>query len=448
MKKITPLIFKTFISFALFTSVFATAQGSGLLEASKNTGGWAVKEPFSNKVFVENNGQFTTELKTGEAIVYAYSNFNQHIYFTASGPVYHLQQKDLKENDKHGIEEFKEAGEEIFHKYGVVDEDKIAKYFNDKSAMVYVQFEGANTNTTIEAVDQLKDYYTYSKVVGNAYAHVQASAFKKIIYRNIYPNIDVEYYFPTDKKEGFKYNIIVNPGGDISKVKMKYSGQDKLKLDNNGNLLITVPSGDIIDHAPVSFVGGGTEEIVSNFVLNNNSVSFNIPTYDHSKTLIVDPWVVNPGFTTSNKGYGIRVDYSGNCYVYGGGAPGFGNSVYQVKKYNNAGVLQWTYSTPSMSLGFYGDITCDRLGNSFIGAAFGYTGGNMILKLSPAGAVIAQMAAYTPPGPGPSFEVWRLVYNQAANNPVLYIGGGGSPGVQNGLINSNLTGTPRCTTLI
>jgi len=52
------------------------------------------------------------------------------------------------------------------------------------------------------------------------------------------------------------------------------------------------------------------------------------------------------------------------------------------------------------------------------------------------------MPAYNPPGGQFSFETWRLHYNQASSSGFIYIGGGGSAGVQNARINTNLTGNP------
>ena len=44
--------------------------------------------------------------------------------------------------------------------------------------------------------------------------------FQQITIKDIYPGIDVEYTF--HEKEGTKYALIIHPGADVSKVKMKY----------------------------------------------------------------------------------------------------------------------------------------------------------------------------------------------------------------------------------
>ncbi|MDO9039595.1 MAG: hypothetical protein Q7U59_14740, partial [Lutibacter sp.] len=44
--------------------------------------------------------------------------------------------------------------------------------------------------------------------------------FKKIVYSNLYNNIDLVYYY-TDA--GLKYDFIVKPGGDPTDIHLKYN---------------------------------------------------------------------------------------------------------------------------------------------------------------------------------------------------------------------------------
>jgi len=372
-----------FLILVCFVSLIGKLSGQSSFAAQASKGGdWTITEPFSNKVFVENNGQYNTvKLAAPGLVKYAFSNFGEHIYFTGTGIYYHTEVKEPKYNDPQYLHEIREAAEEEFREHGEVKEEKLSHFFKDLSSLVKVEFENANVVEPV-ALEPTQDYYTYSLVQGRHYQLVQASAFKKLLYKNIYNGIDLEYTFAGEGKKGIKYTFIVHAGADPKQISLKYSGHKSLETDESGNLHIKITSGEIIDHAPHSFLAGTTQIVTSAFSIDNSHVKIGVGAYDPTKTLIIDPWVVNPGFTTSNKGYGIRVDYAGNCYVYGGGAAGFGtSSAYQVKKYSAAGALQWTYTTPTLSMGFYGDITTDQAGNSFIGAGFGFNGGEMDLKL-------------------------------------------------------------------
>src|SRR5204863_2473826 len=113
----------------------------------------------------------------------------------------------------------------------------------------------------------------------------------KIIYKNLYPKIDVEYTFPDDKP-GIKYTLILYPGADVSSVKMNYSGTDGLYSDEEGNIKIRTPFGDVTDHAPISIYEGG-EKIISAFKLSGSTVSFMLDKVallsSPQQTIIIDP---------------------------------------------------------------------------------------------------------------------------------------------------------------
>jgi len=89
-----------------------------------------------------------------------------------------------------------------------------------------------------------------------------------------------------------------------------------------------------------------------------NTVSFKLGDYDHTQTLVIDPWTINPGFNTTNKAWDVEHDAVGNLYVYGAPMP------HQLKKFNSAGALQWTYNTGFAS--YPGDLAVDQAGNSYI----------------------------------------------------------------------------------
>ena len=72
--------------------------------------------------------------------------------------------------------------------------------------------------------------------------------FQGVTYKNIYPNIDVRYYTNNGQ---LKYDIIVHPGGDLSRVRMNYAGADGLSL-HKGKLSIKTSVGTVTEMAPVA----------------------------------------------------------------------------------------------------------------------------------------------------------------------------------------------------
>ncbi len=406
-------------SFAVLSSFLfhLKAQGQPL------TGGWTLEAPFEQKVFIENKGQFSNpDRQPLKDVQYAINNGELKVYFTPAGFSYHISNVQL--NPKYNPEELKEKTEQAFKKNGKAEES-LKKYFIDQSAYIHIDWVGANPDATLMVSEQVQDTYSYS--VKNEKAEnssVVAKAYKKLTYKNIYPNIDIEYYFPGNKNMlGVEYNVVVHPGGDVSLVKMKYSGMQGISMDEKGNIVVAVPDAVLTDHAPgFSFVGSESNEIKARFILQGQTVSFDVPSYDKSKKLLIDPftslWSISPGFATSNNGYTVRLDYSQNIYVMGGLKPN-----YQVKKFNSAGVLQWTASTPSGSLtGSYGDMVVLRSGKAIVG--MGIDNGPQAFILSPANGAVTTKNC---PGGVNEFG-WRLQYNQAVNNGVMWAGGGSNNG--------------------
>jgi gliding motility-associated-like protein len=443
MKKKYYLIFLLFLNLHLIHGQNKTVATSAL--------GWIVKDPFKSEVFIENKGQFyNPDGQPENNIAYAISNKDLHVYFSPNGLSYHVIDAKLKNESPEGTEEVKEKAEEEFHKNGMINKNHFKKYYNDKSAYINIEWIGVDPNAKIVVSEQVSDYYTYSKAEeGKLVGGITAHAFKKLTYKNLYPGIDVEYYFPENKSElGVKYNVIVYPGADVSKIKMRYSGQRSLSIDKEGNLLIANLGGNVIDHAPLVSNDENGNHIKTQFVIQDQTVSFQVASYDKNKKLVIDPfttiWNTNPGFTGTNAGYGVEVDYSHNVYVFGGGVKsGLFDYFYEVKKFSPAGVLLWTYSPPVASFGFYGDIVVDRIGNSFIGSGFYFgasgSGGPTIIKIDPTGTQVASMVNGQP-GNTAAFETWRLSLNQLTNSNTLFIGGGGSTGYQLATVSTNLTG--------
>ncbi len=184
--------------------------------------------------------------------------------------------------------------------------------------------------------------------------------FKKLVYKNLYPNIDVQYVF--HEGEGIEYSLILHPGADITRVRMRYTGAEKITLTPRGEIHIPTIFGDIIDHAPTTYYADNqSNKIASAFVRDGKQISFKLGNYDHSKTLVIDPWTVTPSMPSSNRVFYIKADSSGNAYIYGGDSP------FNLQKYNASGALQWTYYATWDSSGtWFGTLEVDRAGNSYI----------------------------------------------------------------------------------
>lgn len=214
--------------------------------------------------------------------------------------------------------------------YNPADFSNTMKLLHDKKADVpdekymvrghafHVDFLGASSHISTKADKPVSSYNNYftgddpSKWAGDC------RLYQAIALQNVYPNIDLRYY--TDN--GFlKYDIIVRPGGDVSKIALKYSGVDQLQTKNK-ELVIGTSVGDLKESSPYTYQSGvaGKKEINCKYTVKDNVVRFDVKEYDPTATLIIDPVIVFCSFSGSSAdNWGYTATYGPDGSLYGGG---------------------------------------------------------------------------------------------------------------------------------
>jgi gliding motility-associated-like protein len=142
--------------------------------------------------------------------------------------------------------------------------------------------------------------------------------YQAVTIKNIYPNIDVRYY---SDRGYMKYDLIVHPGGDPSRIALRYKGADKLEIKNR-ELVVKTSVGDIKELSPYSYQYDKKRksEVAVKFSLEKDVVRFNIKEYDPKSTLVIDPTLIFATFsgsTTDN--WGFTATYGPDGSMYGGG---------------------------------------------------------------------------------------------------------------------------------
>ena len=109
-----------------------------------------------------------------------------------------------------------------------------------------VDFIGASPQMRIAADKQVSSNNNYFIGDDPSKWASECKIYQGITMKNIYPNVDVRYY---SNNGGMKYDIIVHPGGDLSRIAMKYSGADKLEIKNK-ELIIGTSVGNLKELNP------------------------------------------------------------------------------------------------------------------------------------------------------------------------------------------------------
>lgn len=239
------------------------------------------------------------------------------------------------------------------------------KNFDIRSHAYKIHFVGCNTNVVSEKLQEGSDYENFfigndqSKWKGNVHNYHQ------IWLRNLYNKIDYEVITSVN---GLKYNFHIKPNGNTNDIKLKYEGVDKVFL-KNGAIYLKLDVNEIKEQRPYAYqlINGKIKQVVCNYVLKNNVLSFDFPNgYNKNYELVIDPLLVfaaQSGSTADNFGMTATFDPQGNLYSGGtifnvgypvtpgaysatfNGPVYYGNTDVVITKYNSTGsnLLYSTY---------------------------------------------------------------------------------------------------------
>jgi len=179
-----------------------------------------------------------------------------------------------------------------------------------------VEFVNSSEQVEIRGDKSLDTYNNY--FIGNDPSKWQSNCkvYQAVIYKNIYPNIDLRYYTENDQ---LKYDLVVHPGGNPDNIILKYKGADKL-IVKNGQITVQTSVGDVKEIIPrtYQFSKDGNKDLECEYRAGtDNTVRFHVRNYSPSATLIIDPTLIFSSFTGSrsdNWGYTATYDESGNFY--------------------------------------------------------------------------------------------------------------------------------------
>ena len=146
------------------------------------------------------------------------------------------------------------------------------------------------------------------------------ASYARVAYRDVYPGIDVVYY---GNQRQLEYDFVVAPGADPSRIGIAIDGARGVRLDHDGNLVITTSAGTLTQRAPVVYqdVDGARRAVDGSFSLRDNGeIGFRIGEHDASLPLVIDP-VLNYstylGGTSQDLIHAVAVDGAGHIIVAG-----------------------------------------------------------------------------------------------------------------------------------
>ncbi len=251
-----------------------------------------------------------------------------------------------------------------------------------------IELVGMNPNAVISTEGKSLDFKRFFETNYEAVHN-----YSKVIYHNVYPNIDWVIYVDTKKNvsNSIKYDFIVHPGGNPSLIKLKTKWVEDLKLESDGGLTMGNRLGVIKENAPLSFQKShsGVELITTKFKLDGDIISFDFGKYDSKKELLIDPsvvWSTFYGGEMAETQATMCVDKRRNVYIAGRtnssiniSLGGFENANVDgdvkayLAKFDVNGSLKWATYYGGIGQTFGTSCAADTFGNIYL-AGHTFTG--------------------------------------------------------------------------
>ncbi len=265
---------------------------------------------------------------------------------------------------------------------GAVQEDPAGS----RRAVVRVNLAGANPAAHVIGLDELPGKSNY--FIGNDPTKWRTNIphYRKVAMKGVYPGIDLVYY---GQQRELEYDFNVAPGADPGAIRFNTDGADDLRIDSTGDLLISVPGGDLRMHKPVVYqqMAQVRQPISGGFVLTgDHEVGFQLSSYDPSHAVVIDPtlsYSTYLGGTDIDVARGIAVGTDGTAFVVGetdsvdfpvehalqpnlGGGFDFPDDIFVSKISRDGGVLIYSTYIGGEAREYAGGIAVDSFGAAYI----------------------------------------------------------------------------------
>ncbi|MFL5800674.1 MAG: SBBP repeat-containing protein [Roseiflexaceae bacterium] len=194
-------------------------------------------------------------------------------------------------------------------------------------------FVGANPAASPRGTQPLPG--TTSYLLGNDPARWRHAlpSYAGVVYPQLYAGIDLHY---TGEGGLLTRTYTLAPGADPTRIRWRYTGAQALRLEQSGNLSVTLPMptpaptatavltpSTLVEQAPIAWqdVGGRRVPVAVRYLLGQDqSVGFALGAYDRTRPLTIDPVLTYStylGGSSSDVACPVAVDDQGAIYVAG-----------------------------------------------------------------------------------------------------------------------------------
>jgi len=237
--------------------------------------------------------------------------------------------------------------------------------------IVRLILEGANNQAMTVGMERLPGRSHYFRGRAIESWHENVPSFGKVRYENVYPDIDLIYYY---RDRQLEFDFLLQPGADARTIRLRLDGAEVRSIDGDGRLLIQ--NGEhrmFLDRPRVFQSGPGApkSEIKARYsLISSDTIGFGVEGHNPEMALLIDPAFV---YSTYYGGDGndecqdMQVDAAGNVYVVG--------YTYSLDFPTTSGVIQTVKKAGSEAFVFKMDSAGRPVFSTYLGGAgndYGY----------------------------------------------------------------------------
>jgi len=149
-----------------------------------------------------------------------------------------------------------------------------------------------------------------------------AGHFARIVYRDVYPHIDLVFFF--DEDNALTYEFHVRPGGNPAQIELSYIAVDKVESQGPAQMGIVTRAGKVLDGKLLCYQNvNDRRRITESAFCRTSDTSYGIKLlgpYDKTRLLVIDPSIVFSSYfgdcAAANRT--VVIDPAGNIYMSGG----------------------------------------------------------------------------------------------------------------------------------